>query len=76
MNQNIGSFSAAKRNYMFEANHDYYQSEVIVSMQCFPRVPTAGQNGQLLGFYWPTTFVEDIKSCYPEVKASKLDKGL
>ncbi len=43
---------------------------------CFPRVPTAGQNGQLLGLYWPATLVEDIKSCYPEVKASKSDKRL
>ncbi len=44
--------------------------------QCFPRVPTAGQNGQLLGLYWPATSVEDIKSCYLEVKASKSDKRL
>ncbi len=40
-------------------------------LRCFPRVPTAGQNGHLLSLYWPATFIEDIKSCYPEVKASK-----
>ena len=48
--------------------------DIIAKLQCFPRVPTAGQNGQLLGLYWPTTLVEDIKSYYLEVKASKSDK--
>ena len=47
-----------------------------LSKQCFPRVPTAGQNGHLLGLYWPATFVEEIKSCYPEVKASESHKRL